>query len=64
VLPHQPLHSLLAHANALSPQLPPDARPAVGPTIAAYTARMWTNRASSLRCRRRSIFLRRARCSW
>ena len=30
VLLHQLLHTLLAHANALSPKLPPDARPAVG----------------------------------
>src|SRR5665811_2147267 len=33
VLLHQPLHPLLAHANALSPQLPPDPRPAVGSAI-------------------------------
>src|ERR1017187_8732907 len=29
VLLHQPLHPLLAHANALSSQLPPDARPSI-----------------------------------
>ena len=28
VLLHQPLHALLTHADALRPQLPPDARPA------------------------------------
>jgi hypothetical protein len=33
VLLHQPLHTLLGHVNDLSLQLPPDARPAVGPTI-------------------------------
>src|SRR5450759_2068299 len=33
VLLHQPLHSLLTHANALSPQLPPDPRPAIGSAI-------------------------------
>src|SRR5271167_3476051 len=30
---HQPLHPLLAHADALSTQLPPDARPAVGSPV-------------------------------
>ena len=30
VLLHQPLHPLLAHANAALDQLPPDARPPVG----------------------------------
>ena len=30
VLLHQPLHPLLAHADAALPQLPPDARPSVG----------------------------------
>src|SRR5208282_3561094 len=33
VLLHQPLHTLLAHTNALSPKLPPDARPAVGSPV-------------------------------
>src|ERR1039457_4403413 len=33
VLLHQPLYPLLAHANALSPQLSPDPRPAVGSAI-------------------------------
>src|SRR5450759_4322149 len=33
MLPHQPLHPLLAHANALHPQLPPDARPSVRSAI-------------------------------
>ena len=33
MLLHQPLHPLLAHPNALRPQLPPDARPAVRPAI-------------------------------
>src|ERR1039458_486392 len=33
MLLHQPLHTLLAYTNALSPQLPPDARPAVGSAI-------------------------------
>src|SRR5882724_9421093 len=33
VLLHQPLYPLLAHANALSPQLSPDSRPAVGSSI-------------------------------
>ena len=33
VLLHQPLHPLLAHANALGPQLPPDPRPAIGSAI-------------------------------
>src|SRR6516162_5161078 len=30
VLLHEPLHSLLAHANAAPDQFPPDARPAIG----------------------------------
>src|SRR5271167_450509 len=30
---HQPLHPLLAHADALRPQLPPDARPAIGSPV-------------------------------
>jgi len=30
VLPHQSLHALLAHADALSVKFPPDARPAIG----------------------------------
>src|ERR1022692_2575580 len=33
VLLHQPLYPLLAHAKALSPQLSPDPRPAVGSAI-------------------------------
>ena len=33
VLLHQLLYPLLAHANALSPQLPPDPRPAIGSAI-------------------------------
>src|ERR1039457_2678260 len=33
VLLHPPLYPLLAHANALSPQLSPDPRPAVGSAI-------------------------------
>jgi hypothetical protein len=33
VLLHQPLHTLLAHTNALGSKLPPDARPAVGPAV-------------------------------
>src|ERR1700747_158331 len=33
VLLHQPLHSLLAHPNALRPQLSPDPRPAIGSAI-------------------------------
>src|ERR1039457_2481031 len=33
VLLHQPLYPLLAHANALRPQLSPDPRPAVGSAI-------------------------------
>src|SRR5208337_4341640 len=33
VLLHQPLHAQLAHPQALTPQLPPDARPAVGSPI-------------------------------
>src|ERR1035438_2761133 len=33
VLLHQPLHPQLAHANALRPQLPPDARPSIRSAI-------------------------------
>jgi len=33
VLLHQSLHPLLAHANALRPQLPPDTRPTIGPAV-------------------------------
>src|SRR5271167_2202078 len=33
MLLHQTLHPLLAHANALCPQLPPDARPTIGSTV-------------------------------
>ena len=33
VLLHQPLHPQLAHANALRPQLPPDARPSIRAAI-------------------------------
>jgi hypothetical protein len=35
VLLHRPLHALLTRADALRPQLPPDARPAVGPRFSA-----------------------------
>src|SRR6202140_5961355 len=33
MLLHQTLHSLLAHANALCPQLSPNARPTIGSTV-------------------------------
>src|ERR1700692_596779 len=33
MLLHQTLHSLLAHANALCPQLAPNARPTIGSTV-------------------------------